>query len=59
MNLAWAELYRLMGALLSRFEMELVDTTEKDIRVEHYCPSSMSSLESNGIRIRITKVLDV
>ena len=54
MNLAWSELYRLIAEVMVRFDMELFDTTEKDIKVHCYTAASMCSLESNGIRVRIT-----
>ena len=58
MNLAWTELYRLIGGLFSRFEMELVDTTVEDMKTEYYSTVSVSSLASKGVQVRVTKVLE-
>ena len=52
-NLAWAEMYLAFAALLSGFELELVETTEQDVTVVQEYFIGLFPRESKGVRVRI------
>ena len=56
--MAWSMLYRLVGELCSKVELELADTGPDDVKAEYYGPASVNSFDSRGVRVRVTKVLD-
>lgn len=57
MHLALAELYLTIGNLFHRFDMELYDTDEKEIRLTHDFFSLDASKEAEGLRILVRKSL--
>ncbi len=58
MNLAYAELYRVVAEVFHRFEMDLVDTDDWDVSTAHWTASCVVPLDSKGIRARVTGLLD-
>jgi len=53
MHLALVELYLAIGNLFYRFDMELYETTEEDIRLTHDFFSLDTSKEAQGLRVLI------
>ena len=53
MNLAWAELYLTIAVLLTSVEMELVDTTARDVTVDAEYFIGTLPVDSKGIRVKI------
>lgn len=53
MHLAMVELYLTIGNLFHRFDMELHETTEEDIRLTHDFFSLDASKEAQGLRVLI------
>lgn len=51
MHLALLELYLAIGNLFHRFDMELYETTEEDIRLTHDFFSLDASKEAQGLRV--------
>ncbi|KAJ9669390.1 hypothetical protein H2201_000257 [Coniosporium apollinis] len=56
LNLAYAELYLAVAALIRRFDFELFETTIKDIEVKHDFFVPNADLASKGVRARIRKL---
>lgn len=57
-NLAMAEIFFVTAALFSRFDMELVDTTEDDIVIKYYSIGPVPGFDSNGVQVRIKGMLE-
>ncbi|KAI9828093.1 MAG: hypothetical protein M1832_003620 [Thelocarpon impressellum] len=53
MSLAFSEIYLTMAAVFRRFEMELYETTEEDVRVVHDFVNPCPRLDSKGVRVTI------
>jgi len=53
MHLAFVELYLTIGNLFNRFDMELFETTEEDIRLTHDFFTLDASKEAQGLRVLI------
>ncbi|MCJ1391701.1 hypothetical protein MMC18_004566 [Xylographa bjoerkii] len=51
MNLAYAELYLTLAAVFRRFDMELYETTEEDVKVVHDFIFGAPRLDSKGVRV--------
>ncbi len=53
-NLAHAEIYLTIAAVLRHFELELYDTVrERDVDVVRDCFVGMATKESKGVRVRL------
>lgn len=53
-DLAWAELYCVLSAIVMRFEFELFETTfERDVKAARDCFVGEPSKESKGIRMKV------
>lgn len=50
-SLAFAELYLLLGSILSQFDFELFGTTEKDIEPVYDGFAPMPWKDSKGVRV--------
>ncbi|KAF4498128.1 polyketide synthase [Fusarium agapanthi] len=55
MNLAYAELYLTVATIFSRFDLELVGTTKRDVEIAHDFFVGMPPLDSKGVMIRVVK----
>ena len=53
MHLAQVELYLTIGNLFHRFNIELYDTTEEDIRFTHDFFSLDASKAAQGLRVMV------
>lgn len=53
-ELASAELYLMTAALVSRFDMALWETDEKDVGFFHDYQVAMPKSGSNGVRVKTT-----
>ena len=53
MNLAWAELFLVVGNLFRKFDMELVDTKEEDVVMAHDFFSPFIAADSKGLRVAV------
>lgn len=53
MNLAWAEMYLTLCALLTRFDIQLFNTTLEDVEVRHDWGFAQSRIGSKGVRVRL------
>ncbi|KAM0230947.1 hypothetical protein ACHAP5_011223 [Fusarium lateritium] len=53
MNLAYAELYLTVATVFSRFDMELVGTTRRDVEIAHDFFVGMPALDSKGVVARV------
>lgn len=53
-----AEIFFVTAALFSRFDMELVDTTEDDVVIKHYSLGPVPGFDSNGVQVRIKGMLE-
>ncbi|KAK5088912.1 hypothetical protein LTS08_000688 [Lithohypha guttulata] len=55
-NLAWAELYLALAYVVSRFDLEIFDTTaERDIMINKDFFVGIPKPESKGVRVRVVK----
>jgi len=52
-----AELYLTIATVFTRFEFELFDTNESDVRMEHAYLVPYPKWESKGIRVVVKKTL--
>ena len=57
-SLAYAELYLTLGMILSRFELESVETTVDDVKMHRDFFVGVPKPESKGIRAKITAKLE-
>ncbi|CAG7561048.1 unnamed protein product [Fusarium equiseti] len=55
MNLAYAELYLTVAKVFSRFDMELVRTSRRDVEIAHDFFVGMPALDSKGVFARVVK----
>ncbi|CZR56606.1 related to cytochrome P450 CYP3/CYP5/CYP6/CYP9 subfamilies [Phialocephala subalpina] len=55
MNLAYAELFLTIATIFRRFEMELFETDESDVKIEHDYFAPVPKHDSKGVRIRVVK----
>jgi cytochrome P450 len=55
MNLAYAELYLTVATIFSRFDLELVGTTKRDVEIAHDFFVGMPPLDSKGVMVRVVK----
>ncbi|KAF8850501.1 putative cytochrome P450 [Acephala macrosclerotiorum] len=55
MNLAYAELFLTVTTIFRRFEMELYETDESDVKIEHDYFAPVPRLDSKGVRIMVVK----
>ncbi|CVL03541.1 hypothetical protein FPRO06_10847 [Fusarium proliferatum] len=55
MNLAYAELYLTVATIFSRFDLELVGTTRRDVEIAHDFFVGMPPLNSKGVMVRVVK----
>ncbi|KAF2100215.1 putative cytochrome P450 [Rhizodiscina lignyota] len=55
-NLAYAELYLTVNALVSQFDLKLYDTSYEDIRMEHDFFTAAPKLNSKGVRVTVRMV---
>jgi cytochrome P450 len=53
LNLAWAELYLATALVFRRFDMELFETTRRDVDVARDCFVSAPEKGSKGVRIKV------
>ena len=51
-NLAYAEMYLALAAAV-RFDMELYQTDESDVRFKHDFHAAFQKLDSKGIRVSV------
>jgi len=56
-SLAWAELYLTLSTIATRFEMDLFETTVDDVKPERDFFVPCPSLDSQGVRIKVTSSL--
>ena len=54
-SLAYANLYLLLAGLISRFELELVDTTERDVTIVRDQFVSKPTRKSTGVKVRVVR----
>ena len=57
-NLAYADIYHTISSLLSRFDLELVDTVrERDVDMirDHFTAKAVRG--SEGVKVRVVRVL--
>jgi hypothetical protein len=57
MNLAYAELYLTVATVFSRFDLELVGTSRRDVEIAHDFFVGMPALDSRGVVARVVKDL--
>ncbi|KAF2717073.1 putative benzoate 4-monooxygenase cytochrome P450 [Polychaeton citri CBS 116435] len=55
MNLAYAEMYLACAVVLPRFDLKLVDTTHRDVKMVHDFFTGFPCLESKGVRVSVSK----
>ncbi|RKL19410.1 hypothetical protein BFJ68_g3684 [Fusarium oxysporum] len=55
MNLAYAELYLTVATIFSRFDLELVGTTKRDVEIAHDFFVGMPPLDSKGVMVMVVK----
>ncbi|KAF5973498.1 trichodiene oxygenase [Fusarium bulbicola] len=55
MNLAYAELYLTAATIFSRFDLELIGTTKRDVEIAHDFFVGISPLDSKGVMARVVK----
>ncbi|OKL57675.1 hypothetical protein UA08_06947 [Talaromyces atroroseus] len=53
MNLAWAELFFAMGMMFRRFDYELYQTDESDVRYKYDFFTPRVKLDSKGVRVSV------
>jgi hypothetical protein len=53
MDLAYAELFLTLAAVVTGHEMELVETSEEDVRFLHDFQVAQPKLDSKGVRVSI------
>lgn len=53
LNLAYAELYLTLAAVLQRFDLQLFETTRADIDVVHDFVAGKPRLDSKGVRVLV------
>ncbi|KAJ5360620.1 hypothetical protein N7517_009811 [Penicillium concentricum] len=58
MNLAYAELFLVLAAFIRRFDMELVETSEKDIAFARDFGTPYPDEGSARVRVMVTKVIE-
>lgn len=56
MHLAWAEVYLVLGCLLTRYRFDFCDTVVTDIKMEHDFFDPVPRLDSKGLRVRVRRV---
>ncbi|KAJ6030971.1 cytochrome P450 [Penicillium herquei] len=56
-NMAYAELYLTIAIVMTRFEMELFETTIDDVKPERDWTIPVPKLDSKGVRIKVTATL--
>ena len=54
-SLAFAELYIAIAMVFTRFEFELFETDESDVKMEHAYLVPYPKWDSKGIRVKIKK----
>lgn len=57
MNLAYAQFYLTLAAILGRFELRLFETTRADVDVAHDFTGGVARLDSKGVRVVVHKKL--
>lgn len=58
MNLAYAELYLTVAMIFTRFDLELVDTTQEHVKIKYYSINGIFDQALGGVKIRVKKVID-
>jgi cytochrome P450 len=53
LNLAYAELYLTVAAIFSRFDLELFETTDRDVEVVSDGFIGRRPADSRGIRVKV------